>query len=136
MVKILNFFARFSSSAVCNIIDCCGRRCRLGRHADGGAAAGAAARPPYFRNGSAAALTDVVAFYNQRVQTNLSAQDQTDLVHDLSALQHSQRPHHSRPCRLISMVDITRQAAPARISCATGRGASVSYDGSQTEPAG
>ena len=47
---------------------------------------GLAMRPPYFHNGSAAALTDVVTFYNTRFSIGLSAQDQTDLANFLSVL--------------------------------------------------
>ncbi len=47
---------------------------------------GLAMRAPYFHNGSAASLADVVAFYNGRFNIGLSAQDQTDLVNFLSAL--------------------------------------------------
>ncbi|MGE5187300.1 MAG: hypothetical protein ACM31C_34870 [Acidobacteriota bacterium] len=47
---------------------------------------GLAMRAPYFHNGSAASLADVVAFYNGRFNIGLSAQDQADLVNFLSAL--------------------------------------------------
>jgi cytochrome c peroxidase len=45
-----------------------------------------AARPPYFHNGSAATLDEVVDFYNHRFNIGLSAQDQEDLVAFLRAL--------------------------------------------------
>ncbi len=45
-----------------------------------------AMRAPYFHNGSAAALDDVVDFYNTRFNLGLSDQDHTDLVAFLSAL--------------------------------------------------
>jgi hypothetical protein len=45
-----------------------------------------AARPPYFHNGSAATLGNVVAFYNARFGIGLSDQDQADLVAFLGAL--------------------------------------------------
>ena len=47
---------------------------------------GLAARAPYFHNGAAATLEQVVAFYNQRFQMNLTAQQQSDLVAFLKAL--------------------------------------------------
>jgi cytochrome c peroxidase len=47
---------------------------------------GLAMRAPYFHNGSAASLSDAVAFYNSRFNMGLSAQDQSDLVAFLSAL--------------------------------------------------
>jgi hypothetical protein len=47
---------------------------------------GLAARAPYFHNGSAASLEDVVKFYDQRFQMNLNPQQQLDLAHFLSAL--------------------------------------------------
>jgi cytochrome c peroxidase len=39
-----------------------------------------AGRAPYFHNGSAASLADVISFYNVRFSLNLSQQDQDDLV--------------------------------------------------------
>jgi hypothetical protein len=45
-----------------------------------------AARPPYFHNGSAATLFNVVNFYNTRFSIGLSAQDEFDLVNFLNAL--------------------------------------------------
>jgi cytochrome c peroxidase len=45
-----------------------------------------AARPPYFHNGSAATLEDVVDFYNTRFDLRLSAQERADLVAFLRAL--------------------------------------------------
>jgi cytochrome c peroxidase len=47
---------------------------------------GVAARAPYFHDGSAAALQDVVSFYNKRFTMGLSARDQADLVAFLSTL--------------------------------------------------
>lgn len=45
-----------------------------------------ASHPPYFTDGSAATLTDVVNFYNTRFSIGLSSQDITDLVNFLNAL--------------------------------------------------
>jgi hypothetical protein len=47
---------------------------------------GLAARAPYFHNGAATTLDQVVAFYNQRFQMNLTAQQQADLVAFLKSL--------------------------------------------------
>jgi cytochrome c peroxidase len=47
---------------------------------------GLAARAPYFHNGSAAMLSDVVEFYNQRFDIGFSDQQKADLVAFLSAL--------------------------------------------------
>ena len=47
---------------------------------------GLAARPPYFHNGSATTLDDVVDFYDTRFSMNLSAQEKQDLVAFLKAL--------------------------------------------------
>lgn len=47
---------------------------------------GLAARPPYFHNGSAATLDDVVDFYDTRFQIRMSAPQKRDLVAFLSAL--------------------------------------------------
>jgi cytochrome c peroxidase len=47
---------------------------------------GLAARAPYFQNGSAATLTDVVNFYNQRFSIGLSNQETEDLVAFLQTL--------------------------------------------------
>lgn len=47
---------------------------------------GLAARPPYFHNGSAATLHDVVEFYNQRFNLNLTEQQKADLVAFLQSL--------------------------------------------------
>ena len=47
---------------------------------------GLVARAPYFHNGSAATLADVVDFYNTRFNLNLTTQQQSDLVAFLSAL--------------------------------------------------
>ena len=45
-----------------------------------------AARPPYFHNGSAASLEDVVDFYDTRFDLQLTAQEKADLVAFLQAL--------------------------------------------------
>ena len=47
---------------------------------------GLAARAPYFHNGSAATLMDVVNFYDQRFSLNFTAQQKADLVAFLNAL--------------------------------------------------
>ncbi|KAA0068365.1 hypothetical protein CIW53_16980 [Rhodanobacter sp. T12-5] len=47
---------------------------------------GLAARAPYFHNGSAATLGDVVDFYNTRFNIHMSGQQKRDLVAFLSAL--------------------------------------------------
>jgi cytochrome c peroxidase len=47
---------------------------------------GLAARAPYFHNGSAATLFDVVEFYDQRFGIGLTAQQKADLVAFLNAL--------------------------------------------------
>ena len=47
---------------------------------------GLAARAPYFHNGSAATLLDVVNFYDTRFNIGMSAQQKSDLVAFLSAL--------------------------------------------------
>lgn len=47
---------------------------------------GLAARAPYFHNGSAATLDEVVAFYNLRFQMNLTPQQMRDLVNFLKVL--------------------------------------------------
>jgi cytochrome c peroxidase len=47
---------------------------------------GLAARPPYFHNGAAATLADVVTFYNSRFDLRLSRREATDLVAFLKAL--------------------------------------------------
>lgn len=47
---------------------------------------GLAGRAPYFHNGSAASLQDVVEFYNQRFNLNLTAQQKADLVAFLQSL--------------------------------------------------
>lgn len=45
-----------------------------------------ASHPPYFSDGSAATLLDVVNFYNKRFSINLSDQDKQDLVNFLNSL--------------------------------------------------
>jgi hypothetical protein len=58
-----------------------GRALITGRWADiGKFKRGLAARAPYFHNGSAASLDDVVRFYNTRFNIGLSPSDQADLV--------------------------------------------------------
>jgi hypothetical protein len=47
---------------------------------------GLAARAPYFHNGSAQSLGDVVDFYNQRFGIGLTAQEKSDLIAFLKAL--------------------------------------------------
>src|SRR5262249_51126176 len=47
---------------------------------------GLAARAPYFHNGFAATLTDVVEFYNSRFNIGLTVQEKSDLVAFLKAL--------------------------------------------------
>jgi cytochrome c peroxidase len=47
---------------------------------------GLAARAPYFHDGSAATLMDVVNFYDRRFSIGLSAQDRIDRVNFLNAL--------------------------------------------------
>jgi cytochrome c peroxidase len=47
---------------------------------------GLAARAPYFHDGSAATLMDVVNLYDHRFSIGLSAQDKIDLVNFLNAL--------------------------------------------------
>jgi hypothetical protein len=47
---------------------------------------GLAARAPYFHNGNAATLMDLVNFYNVRFSIGLSAQDRQDLVNFLNSL--------------------------------------------------
>jgi len=45
-----------------------------------------ASRAPYFHNGSAATLRDVIEFYERRFGIGLSSQEKADLVTFLSAL--------------------------------------------------
>lgn len=47
---------------------------------------GLAARAPYFHNGSAQTLNDVITFYNQRFNLGLTRQNQQDLVAFLNSL--------------------------------------------------
>ncbi|MGZ4957358.1 MAG: hypothetical protein ACXV8Q_19845 [Methylobacter sp.] len=47
---------------------------------------GLASHEPFFSDGSAANLDQVVKFYNKRFSIGLSAQEQTDLIHFLGAL--------------------------------------------------
>jgi cytochrome c peroxidase len=68
-----------------------GRALISGRCADVGSIVmqqlrGLSARAPYFANGSAETLHDVVEFYNRRYQMKLTEADKADLVHFLEAL--------------------------------------------------
>ena len=45
-----------------------------------------AARPPYFHDGSAATLADVINFYDMRFGIGLTSQEKADLVAFLQAL--------------------------------------------------
>lgn len=68
-----------------------GRAMITGRWADvalfkGPILRGLAARPPYFHNGSAATLADVVAFYDERFAIGLTASEAADLAAFLDAL--------------------------------------------------
>jgi cytochrome c peroxidase len=47
---------------------------------------GVAARPPYFHNGSAATLEDVIDFYDTRFSIGFTAQEKADLVAFLRTL--------------------------------------------------
>ncbi len=47
---------------------------------------GLAARAPYFHNGSAAGLRDVISFYDKRFSVGFTDQDKTDLIAFLSSL--------------------------------------------------
>src|SRR6266568_258492 len=47
---------------------------------------GLASRAPFFHNGAAASLSQVVAFYNLRFQMGLTAQETSDLIAFLKAL--------------------------------------------------
>jgi cytochrome c peroxidase len=47
---------------------------------------GLAGRAPYFHNGSASTLLDVVNFYDQRFNLNLTEQEKSDLVAFLRSL--------------------------------------------------
>ena len=47
---------------------------------------GLAARAPYFHNGSAATLMDVVNFYDQRFKIGFTKQQKQDLVNFLNTL--------------------------------------------------
>jgi cytochrome c peroxidase len=47
---------------------------------------GLAARAPYFHNGSAATLMDVVNFYDQRFSIGFTPQQKQDLVNFLNTL--------------------------------------------------
>jgi cytochrome c peroxidase len=45
-----------------------------------------AARPPYFHDGSAATLADVITFYDTRFQARFTEQEKADLLAFLKAL--------------------------------------------------
>jgi hypothetical protein len=45
-----------------------------------------AARPPYFHDGSAATLADVIKFYDERFQARFTEQEKRDLIAFLLAL--------------------------------------------------
>jgi cytochrome c peroxidase len=45
-----------------------------------------AARPPYFANGSAASLEDLVDFYERRFGLGLTSQEKQDLINFLRVL--------------------------------------------------
>jgi cytochrome c peroxidase len=47
---------------------------------------GLASRAPFFHNGAAASIEQVVEFYNARFQINLTAQEKSDLVAFLRSL--------------------------------------------------
>ena len=47
---------------------------------------GLAARAPYFHNGAARDLSELVDFYNQRFQMNLTSQEKENLIAFLNAL--------------------------------------------------
>ena len=47
---------------------------------------GLAARAPYFHNGSAATLLDVVNFYDQRFAIGFTGQQKRDLINFLNSL--------------------------------------------------
>jgi hypothetical protein len=68
-----------------------GRAMQTGKWADIGKFKGPvlrafAARPPYFHNGSAATLEEVIDFYERRFQLGLTAQEKLDLAAFLRAL--------------------------------------------------
>jgi hypothetical protein len=68
-----------------------GRALQTGKWADigkfkGPILRGLAARPPYFHNGMAASLSDVLDFYESRFNIGLSPQEKSDLVAFLNAL--------------------------------------------------
>jgi cytochrome c peroxidase len=47
---------------------------------------GLAARAPYFSNGSAKSIREIVKFYNDRFEIRLTEREQQDLVNFLSVL--------------------------------------------------
>jgi cytochrome c peroxidase len=62
-----------------------GKRADIGK-VKGPILRGLAARAPYFHNGSAATLLDVVNFYDQRFNIGFTEQDRRDLVAFLQTL--------------------------------------------------
>jgi hypothetical protein len=80
-----------SALAVCVDITDPGRALVTGKFADVGkfkspTLRGLAARGPYFHNGSAQSLMDVVTFYDTRFSIGFTAQEKSDLVAFLNAL--------------------------------------------------
>jgi len=47
---------------------------------------GLAARAPYFHNGSAGSLSDIVTFYEKRFNVGFTAQEKADLIAFLNSL--------------------------------------------------
>jgi hypothetical protein len=47
---------------------------------------GLPSRPPYFHNGSASSLSDVIDFYNRRFNIGFTDQEKTDLIAFLNSL--------------------------------------------------
>jgi cytochrome c peroxidase len=52
---------------------------------------GLASRAPYFHNGSAATLGDVLDFYDQRFHIGLTAQERQDLIAFLRVIDHAEK---------------------------------------------
>jgi len=68
-----------------------GRAMTTGKWADigktkGPVLRGLASRAPYFHNGSASNLADVITFYNTRFNIGFTAQEQADLIAFLNSL--------------------------------------------------
>lgn len=59
---------------------------RASRFREGPILRALAARAPYFHNGSAATLADVVDFYDKRFNIGLTSQERSDLIAFLLAL--------------------------------------------------